>query len=98
MQLSQYTHGGTIASGLYRKNHGNSKQVGEHIYPETWSLPFTVSWYCITELGKTLVSKLGRTKNSLQKHFYAKASKTFQSLIQLRSLQPTSVLHLKTEH
>jgi len=59
MQLSQYTHGGTVASRFYKRDLGTAKQFGEHIYPETWAQPFAISWYCITELGQSLVSKLG---------------------------------------
>lgn len=72
MELSQYTHGGTVASGLYKKYLGNAKQLGEHIYPERWALPFTISWYCITELGQNLVSKLGNSDNGFATNDFLK--------------------------
>ncbi len=81
MQLSQYTHGGTVASGFYRKDHGNAKQVGEHIYPESWALPFAVAWYCTTELGKTLVSKLGNpTDKFASEEFLSKGQRIISKI------------------
>jgi hypothetical protein len=59
IHLCQFVHGTHAGTGLYRKNLGCGKALGEFISPELWKLPLFCAAKCLCPGGKFLLGKLG---------------------------------------
>lgn len=57
--LSQFAHGSHNATGLYRKNLGTDKSLGEFVEASTWSIPLSGCWYALHSSGSKLLQRLG---------------------------------------
>jgi hypothetical protein len=63
--LSQFVHGGHLATSIYRSGLGTFKQPGEYIEPSQWFVPLRISWLSLSQLGALALWRLGRRSSKL---------------------------------
>ena len=63
--LSQFVHGGHLATSLYRSGLGIYRKAGEYIEPSDWFVPLRISWLSLTQLGALALWRLGRRSKAL---------------------------------
>jgi len=56
---SQFAHATHEAVGLYRKNLGTARVIGEYIAPEDWAICFAMSWYSLHASGERFLERAG---------------------------------------
>ena len=59
--LSQFIHGGHLASGTYRKNLGTEKIIGEFVTPANWYIAFRVCWLSLSQPGNIILSRVSNS-------------------------------------
>ncbi len=59
--LSQFVHGGHLASGLYRQNLGTEKKFGEFVAPSHWYIAFRLCWLSLNHPGNVVLSRVSNT-------------------------------------
>jgi hypothetical protein len=59
--LSQFTHGGHLASGTYGQNLGTAKIIGEFVIPANWYIAFRVCWLSLSQPGNIILSRVSNS-------------------------------------
>jgi hypothetical protein len=59
VQTSQFAHGTHIATGVYRRNLGTVKEIGEYISATNWYLPLSCVWWAFREAGIRVITATG---------------------------------------
>jgi hypothetical protein len=52
--LSQYAHGSHFGGGIYRRNLGTEKELGERVSATEWALLLQVSWWSLFSAAQTI--------------------------------------------
>jgi hypothetical protein len=60
--LSQFAHGGHLATSLYRQHLGTLKKPGEFIAPTAWHLAFRLCWLSLHHPGNTVLSRVSQSR------------------------------------
>jgi Family of unknown function (DUF5677) len=55
----QFTHNSHVATGLYRKNLGTAKKLGEFISAQDWHLCLSITWSALLGAGKQFIYRAG---------------------------------------
>lgn len=59
--LSQFVHGGHLATGLYRQNLGTEKKLGEFVVPANWYIAFRLCWLSLSHPGNVVLSRVSNS-------------------------------------
>lgn len=62
--MSQFVHGGHLATSLYRKGLGTMRQTGEYVSPSSWYLPIRMCWLALSELGSHMLWRIGSPRRN----------------------------------
>jgi hypothetical protein len=55
----QFTHATHHATGIYRKNLGTEKVLGEHVTPRDWAACLSMTWYSLHAAGERFLVRAG---------------------------------------
>jgi hypothetical protein len=88
--LSQFAHGGHMATSLYRQNLGTEKKLGEFVMPSNWYIALRLCWLSLYEPGNIVLSRVSgspvRFLTPTQEH-------AVQSAIEATTIPPMRELH-----
>jgi hypothetical protein len=88
--LSQFAHGGHLATGLYRQHLGMEKKLGEFTIPSNWYIAFRLCWLSLYHPGNIVLSRLSQ---SHVKYLGPEQESAVQAAIEATANPPTKELH-----